>query len=147
MELIYADVFSEECIDEIVSRNAGNVDYGPAKVYAIAQCSQEAITLMGADTTYTVDYVSMMVVVLDVLMMWFISIMIIRLRWYEKLSVQDMKQGKTSIEDFSISIPEMPIDRAEYHNNPDLLTAMLATHFEEIAANELQCIPELEDIQ
>lgn len=58
-----------------------------------------------------------------------------------------MKQGRTSIEDFSISIPEMPIERSEYHNNPDLLTAMLATHFEEIAAGELQCIPELEDIQ
>lgn len=68
--------------------------------------------MMGSDTTYELDYASMVVVVLDVLMMWFISIMIIRLRNYEKLSVQDMKQGKTSIEDFSISIPEIPIDRA-----------------------------------
>lgn len=87
MELIYKDIFSGECIEEIISRNAGNILYGPAKAYAIAQCSQEAITMAGSDTTYTVDYVSMMVVVLDVLMMWFVSIMIIRLRWYEKLSV------------------------------------------------------------
>lgn len=88
----------------------------------------------------------MMVVLLDAAMMWFISIMVIRLRWYEKISVQDMKQGKTTIEDFSVSIPSIPIDREEYHNNPDLLTAMLATHMEEIVASELQCIPEIEEI-
>lgn len=39
MELVYKDIFSEECINEIVYRNAENVQYGPAKAYAIAQCS------------------------------------------------------------------------------------------------------------
>jgi hypothetical protein len=92
--------------------------------------------MTGSDYGYSVDYVSMMVVLLDVAMMWFLTVMIIKLRYFERLACQDMKQGKTSIEDFSISIPAIPIDRAEYHNNPDLLTAMLGTHMESIAGTE-----------
>jgi hypothetical protein len=41
MELVYDDIFSQECVSEILRRNAGDNKYGPAKAYAIAQCSQE----------------------------------------------------------------------------------------------------------
>jgi hypothetical protein len=36
MELIYKDIFTDECIAEIVNRNLGDIVYGPAKAYAIA---------------------------------------------------------------------------------------------------------------
>ena len=79
-----------------------------------------------------------MIVLVDILMMFMISIFIIKLRWYERMSVNDIKQGKTSIEDFAVTIPDIPIDRKDYHNNPDLLTAMLVCHLEDICFSELQ---------
>jgi len=88
-----------------------------------------------------------MVVVLDWAIMFFVAIMIIRLRWFEKVAVTDMKNGKLRIEDFSVQMPFIPINRDQYQNNPDLLTAQLATHLEEIVGHELQVIKELEDIQ
>jgi hypothetical protein len=34
-----------------------------------------------------------------------------------------MKNKKLRIEDFSIYLPSIPIDKSKYDNNPDLLTA------------------------
>lgn len=73
-----------------------------------------------------------MVVCLDWTIMFFVAIMIIRLSWYESVSVTDMKNGKLKIEDFSVHLPNIPIPKSEYHNNPDLLSAQLAVHLEEI---------------
>jgi hypothetical protein len=58
-----------------------------------------------------------------------------------------MKQQKVRLQDFSVDIPEIPIYSDDYNNNPDLLTAMLACHLEEIVGHELQQIPELTTIQ
>ena len=79
--------------------------------------------------------------------MLMVSVCIIRLRWYEKVSVNDMKQGKLRLEDFTITLPTIPISKRDYGNNPDLLTAQICTHFESVVGYELQCIPELADIQ
>ena len=72
--------------------------------------------------------------------MLMVSICIIRLRWYEKVSVNDMKQGKLRLEDFTITLPTIPITKRDYGNNPDLLTAQICTHFESVVGYELQCI-------
>jgi hypothetical protein len=66
---------------------------------------------------------ALLVVILDWFIMFFVAIMIIRLRWYEKVSVQDMKNGKLRIEDFSVYLPHIPVPKEEYHNNPDILAA------------------------
>jgi hypothetical protein len=89
---------------------------------------------------------ALVVVVLDWAVMFFVAIMIIRLRWFEKVAVTDMKNGKLRIEDFSVQLPFIPIKRDQYHNNPDLLCAQLATHLEEIVGHELQVIEELNEI-
>ena len=59
--------------------------------------------------------------------------------------MSDMKRGKSAIEDFSVHVPSIPIDKEEYENNPDLLAAILAVHFEKIAADSDQCLEGLED--
>jgi hypothetical protein len=41
----YKDVFTKECINEIVRRNEGQVFYGPPKAFAIAGCENDAISL------------------------------------------------------------------------------------------------------
>ena len=75
---------------------------------------------------------------LDAFVMLIISISIIRLRWYEKATCEDMKQGRLRVEDFSVIIPKIPLEQKDYSNSPDLLQAMLAVHLEEITAHELQ---------
>ena len=41
----YNTMFSEECREEIQRRNAGNIYYGPPKVYAIAQCKSNVVNM------------------------------------------------------------------------------------------------------
>jgi hypothetical protein len=36
------------------------------------------------------------------------------------------------IEDFSLLMDEIPIAKEDYHNNPDLLAAMIVGHVEDI---------------
>jgi len=69
--------------------------------------------------------------------MLMVSVCIIRLRWYENVSVNDMKQGKLRLEDFTITLPTIPISKRDYANNPDLLTAQICTHFESVVGYEL----------
>ena len=64
-----------------------------------------------------------MIVILDFLVMLVMTIGIIRLRWYETVTIQDMKNKKLRIEDFSVYLPSIPVDKSKYDNNPDLLTA------------------------
>jgi hypothetical protein len=49
-----------------------------------------------------------------------------------------MKKGKSKIEDFSVYIPKISITEQDYNKSPELLKAMIATHFEEICNNEVQ---------
>lgn len=43
---------------------------------------------------------------------------IIRLQFYEKLTIFDHRQGKMKIEDFTVNIHDIPIKPEEYSNNP-----------------------------
>ena len=70
---------------------------------------------------------------------------VFRLRYYEDLTVQDLKKGSFSIDDFTIYIPRIDLPEKDYRNNPELLTAMVVTHLEDIIRNEVQVIEELED--
>jgi len=79
--------------------------------------------------------------------MLMVSVCIIRLRWYEKMTVNDMKQGKLRMEDFTVFMPFIPIDKKDYGNNPDLLRAQMFNHFEDVISNELQQIPEMKEFQ
>ena len=69
--------------------------------------------------------------------MLIVAIFMIRLRWYELVAVSDMKHGRVRVEDFSIYLPDIPIGKEDYNNSPELLQAMIATHFEEIVGSEL----------
>jgi hypothetical protein len=62
---------------------------------------------------------------------------VFRLQIYENLSTQDIKEGSIGIEDFTVHLPDIPISVDDYNGNPELLTAMLATHFEDIVSNEV----------
>jgi hypothetical protein len=70
----------------------------------------------------------------------------IRLKWYEKVAVSDMKKGKVKLEDFAVYMPQIPLSKKDYKDNPDLLTAALAVHMEDIVGHELQVIDDLFDI-
>lgn len=48
-----------------------------------------------------------------------------------------MKHGKLIIEDFAATIPYIPLKPEDYNNNPNLLTAILTVHLEEIVGHEL----------
>lgn len=69
--------------------------------------------------------------------MLIVAIFMIRLKWYELVAVSDMKHGRLRIEDFSLYLPDIPISKEDYNNSPELLQAMIATHFEEIVRGEL----------
>jgi hypothetical protein len=90
---------------------------------------------------------SVTIVSLDAFIMIMFVIAIVRLKWYERVSIEDMKKEKLVIDDFTVVLPSIPISSDEYLNNPDLLTAMLATHLEKTTQHELQQIEELELIQ
>lgn len=88
---------------------------------------------------------AVLVVCLDCLIMLIMAICFIRMRWYERVSVSDMKKGKLKIEDFSVYLPSIPVAKEDYNNSPELLQAIIASHFEEVMRNELQQIPEVEE--
>ena len=129
MFIDYEKVFTPICQREIANRQNGNVFYGPYKVYAIAKCESTSFR-MGSETRFPLDDASITIVTLDSVIMIMFVIAIIRLRWYERVSIEDMKKEKLVIEDFTVKLPIIPIELEEYNNNPDLLTAMLATHLE-----------------
>lgn len=56
---------------------------------------------------------SMIVVGIDVFIMIIFMIAIFRLRWYEELTVQDMKAASLRIDDFSVLLTAIPIPSAK----------------------------------
>ena len=64
------------------------------------------------------------------MVIFIITVMIIRLRWYESASVEDIKHGKVKVESFVSAVPFIPIKKEDYNNNPDLLNAMIVVHLE-----------------
>jgi hypothetical protein len=79
---------------------------------------------------------SIYIVSMDLVISLIFTIAIVRLRYYEKLTINHIREGKSKIEDFTIFIKGIPIKIDEYDNNPELLIAMIATHLEEIIKQE-----------
>lgn len=77
-----------------------------------------------------------MVVGLDCLIMLIMSVCIIRLRWYEQASILDRKMNNLNLEDFTITIPSIPIGKDKYSNSPDILKAQLAVHLEDVLMSQ-----------
>lgn len=84
---------------------------------------------------------------LDIAIIFVFALAIFRLRYYEKLTINDSKRGNLRIEDFSVYIRDIPVNSEDYQNNPELLKAMIVAHLESITSNELQVIEELEETQ
>ena len=119
MFIDYDKMFSTGCRDEMSRRQKGYLNYGLPKVYVIAQCKSMEIKMN--DTVYNRSDGAEIVVGLDCLIMFIMAFAFIRLKWYEDISVMDMKKGKLKIEDFSVHIPSIPVSPKEYDNSPELL--------------------------
>ena len=78
-----------------------------------------------------------MVVVFDIVIMMIFMVAILRVKYLETLTLQDLKHGVFSIDDFTILVKDIPIPQELYHNNPELLAAMVVPHLEEVVRNEL----------
>lgn len=104
MLINYSEVFTSECIQEIYRRHYVNNFYGPPKAYGIAMCEIETL-MLGSSIEMSRQNASILVAVLDWLVMFVVAVSIIRLKWYENASIQDMKSGKLRIEDFAVFLP------------------------------------------
>ena len=62
----------------------------------------------------TREQASILVVCLDLVIIFVFAISIFRLRYYERLTVNDIKHGSLWIDDFSVYISEIPVDSEEY---------------------------------
>jgi len=85
MLLDYNEIFSDECKIQISKRNANQQFYGPPKAYGIAMCEIDTVDM--GSIKMSRENGALLVVILDWFIMFFVAIMIIRLRWYEKVSV------------------------------------------------------------
>jgi len=70
---------------------------------------------------------------------------VLRLRHLEELTVSDLRKGTHRVEDFSVYVTDIGLPHKDFSSNPDLLTAMVVTHLEDVLKNELQVIEEMED--
>jgi hypothetical protein len=87
----------------IEHRQRGKVFYGPPKVYAIARC--ESTILKMGEFEFGWELASITIVSIDAFIMMLFAVAIIRLKWYERVSTEDMKKEKLVIEDFTVVLP------------------------------------------
>ena len=146
MLLDFDKIFTSECQQELTSRLSGDTFYGPPKIYGIAQCTQSELNVT-SNWTISRERAVKVVIWMDLLICLLFTLSIYRLRFYEELTVADMKNGQFKVSDFSVWLKDIPISKADYDDCPELLQAMLATHIEDIIQNELQCIETMEDEQ
>ena len=64
--------------------------------------------------------------------MFIIAIGLIRLRVLINYSVRDYKAQKVLISDFTVYIPDIPLNPEHYQNDPYLLKAMITKYMENI---------------
>ena len=65
-------------------------------------------------------------------------ISIFKLKKYEKLTLQDMqKNNHIRIEDFSVYMAKIPINKEMYNNDTNILSAILIPYLEEEITQEL----------
>jgi len=79
---------------------------------------------------------SRIVVWIDLLVIFLFVCAVYKLKDYQNMSIQDYKNGQLRVGDFSVFLPEIPINPMDYNNNPELLKAMIATHIEDIIMTE-----------
>lgn len=139
----FTKVFDNECRYQLRLRLKGRSDYGPPRVYALAACTDEVLepfNISRADAAMLIVAIDLVIIVIFVIALW-------RLKYLETLTVEDLRNGQLRIEDFSVLLRDIPIDPEDYNSNPELLTAMLVTHLEDVVRNEVQVIEDLEAIQ
>ena len=73
----------------------------------------------------------MAIVGIDVAIVLIFFFGILRLRFYEDLTIQDIKQAEHRIEDFSVHLESIPISKEKYSKDTDLLSAIIAPHLED----------------
>ena len=139
MHLQFDKVFDSSCLTELENRHKGKSKLGPAKVYAMALCEQESVAILqNGSFKISREGVSILVVLIDIVIMIIFMLAIFRLKWYEKLTVQDVKRSTLRIEDFSVHLDTIPATSDKYFDDPDLLSAMLVPQIEDEVAHELE---------
>ena len=87
---------------------------------------------------------SILIVSIDLLITLTFVFAIFRLKHFESLTAQDLKNGTLRVNDFTVHLPDIPVSKDLYFNNPELLTAMLVVLLEDVVRNEVQVIQEIE---
>lgn len=73
---------------------------------------------------------------MDLVISFIFTVFIIRLRYFEKLAINDIREGKSKIEDFTVFVKSVPINKDEYDNSPEMLKAMIAAQLEELLKSQ-----------
>jgi len=139
-------VMDKDCQYEMRRRINGFQYYGPPKLFFLSKCSQQTIKV-GDFWEIGWERASKVVVWIDILTVFVFVLASFRLKYYQDLVTRDFKDDKFTIDDFSILIKSIPVSPEEYDNCPELLTAMMATHLEDILRNEMQSILQMQDMQ
>jgi hypothetical protein len=79
---------------------------------------------------------ALLLVLIDSAIVVIFLIAVIRLKWYEDLFERDRQLKEPKTEDFSVFLPEIPVNASDYENNPELLTVQIATHLEYILVDK-----------
>ena len=142
-------VFLGQCLYDLQDRMKGRPEklaYGPPRIYAWAQCHEKDIRIIG-QKRMTRQEIALLVVYLDIVVLLLFVLAIFRLKFYEPLTIHDLRQGSLRIDDFSVQMIDIPLSKSEYNNNPEYLNAVMVTHFEDIISGELQFYDQLEEVQ
>ena len=81
MPIDFTTMFDTDCNIEIAKRNAGNVFYVPSKIYGMAVCEKEGVSLFGIQLTR--EQAALIIVGSDILISIIFVFAIFRLKWYE----------------------------------------------------------------
>jgi len=129
MELSMKDLWTADdslkpCANEIARRQAGDITYGPAKLYGLAHCQNSDIDLGGNKISRTAA--SNLIVWIDSFIMIIFLMVVFRLKWYEELVEKDRQLKSPKTEDFSIFLPTIPIDEKDYMIGDDISPELLS---------------------
>ena len=99
----------------------GYLFYGGLKLYGLAECEKEMVTILpqfsGTEEGFmqlSRENAAFAIVGCDILILFLFTIGIFRLRWYETLVEKDRQLLQPHIEDFSVYLPNIPINPKAY---------------------------------
>ena len=81
--------------------------------------------------------VSIFVVLVDLLICFLFILAVYRVKYLETRTDKDLRSKQLRVDDFTVHLKDIPVDPSDYDNNPELLTAMLVTHLEDICKTEI----------